>query len=88
MRTQLASRIMPRTTLDLDASVLKQLKRRGQRDRKSLGTVASELLARCLELDDADQPGAELQWSSWHLGRPRVDLEDKEALRVALEERD
>lgn len=79
---------MPRTTLDLDASVLKQLKRRGQRDHKSLGSVASELLARCLELDDADQPVAELQWSSWHLGVPRVDLEDKEALRAALEERE
>lgn len=78
---------MPRTTLDLDASVLKQLKRRGQRERKSLGAVASELLARCLELDDADQPRAELPWSSWHLGLPRVDLEDKEALRRALEDR-
>ena len=79
---------MPRTTLDLDASVLKQLKRRGQRDRKSLGSVASELLARCLELDDVDQAVGELQWSSWHLGVPRVDLEDKEALRVALGDRD
>ena len=88
MRTPLASRIVPRTTLDLDPSVLKQLKRRGQRDHKSLGSVASELLARCLELDDADQPRAESQWSSWRLGLPRVDLEDKEALRLALEERD
>ena len=79
---------MPRTTLDLDASVLKQLKRRGQRDHKSLGRVASELLARCLELEDADHARAEAPWRSWHLGIPRVDLEDKEALRVALEERE
>lgn len=88
MRRGLASRIMPRTTLDLDASVLKQLRRRAQRDRKSLGSVASELLARCLELDVTDQSVAELQWSSWHLGVPRVDLEDKPALHVALEKRD
>lgn len=77
---------MPRTTLDLDASVLKQLKRRGLREHKSLGRVASELLARCLELNDGDQPAAQLQWSSWRLGAPRVDLEDKEAVRVALED--
>ena len=88
MRSPLASRIMPRTTLDLDASVLKQLRRRGQRDGKSLGRVASELLARCLELDSADRPVAALPWSSWHLGVPRVDLDDKEALRAALEDRD
>lgn len=78
---------MPRTTLDLDASVLRQLELRAQRDRKSLGSVASELLARCLELDDADPTAAELRWRSWHLGVPRVDLEEKEGLRVALEQR-
>ena len=86
MPSSRASRIVTRTTLDLDASVLKQLKRRGRREQKSLGRVASELLARCFELNDADQPAATFQWTSWHLGAPRVDLEDKEALRAALEE--
>lgn len=79
--------LVPRTTLDLDASVLKQLKRRAQGHHESLGRVASELLARCLEPDDPDQPGADAQWRTWHLGVPRVDLEDREALRGALEER-
>ena len=88
MRIPVASRIMPRTTLDLDASVLKQLKRRGQREHKSLGTLASELLARGLELHDDDQPVARVQWRSAHLGIPRVDLEDKEAMRAALERTD
>ena len=37
---------MPRTTIDLDANVTRNLKRRAERERKSMGQVASELLAR------------------------------------------
>jgi hypothetical protein len=36
---------MPRTTLDLDSSVLAQLRRRARPERKSMGELASERLA-------------------------------------------
>ena len=76
---------MPRTTLDLDASVLRELRLRGQRERKSMGVVASELLARALA--DSDQPpeGSALRWTTADLGTPLVDLEDKDALHDALD---
>src|SRR5437879_2638424 len=45
VRCDLASCIMPRTTLDLDFSVLRELRRRGDQEGKSMGRVASELLA-------------------------------------------
>ncbi len=80
----LASHIMPRTTLDLDGSVLSELRRRGQREGKSMGQVASELLARGLA-EGADQPPHALQWRSDDLGEPLVDLEDKDAVREALD---
>ena len=44
MRYRIASRIM-RTTIDLDPGVLRDLKARARREGKSLGRVASELLA-------------------------------------------
>jgi hypothetical protein len=76
---------MARTTLDLDPSVLNGLRLRGKLERKSMGQVASELLARGL----AEQPdagaGSPLRWVSGDLGAPRVDLEDKEALRALLD---
>lgn len=84
MLTLSSSRIMPRTTLDLDAFVLRELRRRGAREHKSMGAVASELLAVAL----AESPDAEvapLRWVSQDMGAPRVDLEDKEALRRALD---
>jgi hypothetical protein len=76
---------MPRTTLDLDPRVLRELRRRSRRAGKSMGTVASELLARALaEPPRTDAPPA-LPWISRDLRRPMVDLEDDEAVRRALD---
>lgn len=75
---------MPRTTIDIDASVLRELKTRARRDRRSIGQIASEILAVALHANPP--PGdRRVQWIS----RPMdalVDLEDKEAVRRALEE--
>jgi hypothetical protein len=78
---------MARTTLDLDPSVIRQLRRRGRQEHKSMGQVASELLARSMARQDSEPPRQPVTWSTGNLGTPRVDLEDKEALRAALEER-
>lgn len=75
---------MPRTTIDLDPSVLAELKRRQRRDGKSLGRLVSELLAERLDRDALPQPNP-FTWRA----RPmavRVDLDDAEAVRRALSE--
>lgn len=77
---------MARTTLDLDSSVLRQLRRRSRQARKSMGQLASELLARGLAQGEDLDPSKRFEWRTWNLGMPRVDLEDKEAMRMALEE--
>jgi hypothetical protein len=76
---------MPRTTLDLDASVLSELRRRGRREGKSMGQVASELLARGMA-EENDRPAPGFQWRSGRLGEPLMDLEDREAVRAVLDE--
>ncbi len=82
----LTSDAMPRTTFDLDPSVLTQLRRRATHEGKSVGQLASELLAQQLAVEDRTSGAQKLQWTSRDLGVPRVDLEDKEALH-ALRER-
>lgn len=83
MRLVLASDVMARTTLDLDPSVLRELRRRGDRERKSMGQVASELLAQALAgPEPANEP---FRWTAADLGSPYVDLEDKEAVRALLD---
>lgn len=73
---------MPRTTLDIDAVVLEELKKRSRREQKTAGQMASELLAGALAASTEAEP---LQWIAkpMHL---RVDLEDKDALAGALEQ--
>lgn len=77
---------MPRTTLDIDASVLAELKKRRQQQHKTLGQVASELLARALAHDGDDDHLPTLAWTSRPLGL-MVDLEDKDTPWKALDER-
>lgn len=77
---------MPRTTLDIDASILRELKRRQQSEKKTLGALASELLAKALAQERADEAPAPLAWTSKPLGL-KVDLEDKEAVWAILDGR-
>jgi plasmid stability protein len=75
---------MTRTTLNLDPSVLRELRARSARERRSIGELASQILAR--ELREEAHPTPPFSWVSRDLGKPAVDLEDKEALRAVLDQ--
>ena len=78
-------RIMPRTTLDIDKVILEELKALQGREGKSLGRLASDLLADAL----ARRRGARTRKPAfkWHAQamRPRIDIGDKEALQAVLD---
>jgi hypothetical protein len=76
---------MARTTLDIDATVLEQLRRRGEAERKSMGQVASELLAAALAAAAPAGEAPPFRWRTADLGPPLVDVEDKDALHRALD---
>ena len=75
---------MARTTLDLDSAILRELRRRGAREGKSMGQIASELLARAVA-EPLDTPAPPFAWRTADLGAPSVDLEDHEAMRRVLD---
>ena len=78
---------MPRTTINLDGVVLADLKRLQRKEGKALGDLASELLASALaDRKLATTPAVHLQWTSRPMGA-LVDLDNKEALFAALDER-
>jgi hypothetical protein len=83
MLSAVASRIMARTTIDLDASVLEQLRRRAAIEHKSMGQLASERLA--VGLREKTAPPAPANWPTKRMGKPRIDLDDEEAVRKTLE---
>jgi hypothetical protein len=76
---------MPRTTVDIDAPLLRDLKRLQRREGRSLGRLVSDLLAEAL--GQRRVPPLEPPTFAWH-SRPmaaRVDLADKDAIQAALE---
>lgn len=85
MRLPVASRFMTRTTIDLDSSVLAELKSRQVHESRSLGAIASELLARALA--ETASPAATLpplDWPAKDMGA-RVDIADRDAVQDVLD---
>lgn len=78
---------MPRTTLNLDPSVLRELKRRARDEGKSLGDVVSEVLGPALTERARTRTAKRFRWQAEPMGPPKVDLEDKELVRQALGDR-
>ena len=77
---------MARTTLDIDAPTLRELKKLQREQGRSLGKIVSQLLAEALTGRKASPEPAKLTWVS----RPMhalVDLSDKEALYGVLDRR-
>ncbi|MBI3447669.1 MAG: antitoxin [Acidobacteria bacterium] len=74
-----------RTTLDIDAPVLKELKRLQLRERKSLGRLVSDLLAVALKRNPSKSEGpVEFHWTARRMGS-RVDLADRESIFELME---
>ena len=78
---------MPRTTLNLDASVLREVKRRARDQGKSVGDVISEIVGPALARRNRTGGLPALRWRTARMGPAKIDLEDKEAVRQTLEDR-
>jgi hypothetical protein len=74
-----------RTTIDIETPVLREIKRLGQKEGRSLGAVVSELLADALANRSRAVSPVPFTWTSRRMGA-RVDLSDKDALYAVLDE--
>lgn len=76
-----------RTTIDIDAVVLRELKRLQAQESRTLGSLVSELLAQALHARKAEAPRRERhRFRTFSMGRPLVNLEDKEAIHDLMAE--
>lgn len=75
---------MSRTTINIDPTVLRHVRRLARSQGKTLAQVVSELLAIALASQDRGAPVGELSWKAKPM-RARIDLGDKEAVYEALE---
>jgi hypothetical protein len=85
MLSRAASRIMARTTLNIDDPVLRDLRRLQRKRHQTLGRIVSDLLAEAVARSAAEEgPRPPFRWMSQRM-EARVDLGDKEAVWAALE---
>lgn len=77
---------MARTTVDIDEVVLRDLKRLQKRRGASLGQLISELVSAALAREEGgEEEHRPFHWTAQPM-HARVDLEDKEAVRAALDQ--
>jgi hypothetical protein len=74
-----------RTTLDIDDPILKEVKVLHEKEGRSMGAIASELIAEGLARRRTSRSRPPFRWISRDMGKPRVDLEDKEAVYAILD---
>lgn len=76
---------MPRTTVDIDLPVLKEIKRIQREEGLSLGKVVSRLLADALSRRGRrPAPKTKLHWVCRRM-KPLIDLADKEAVYAVFD---
>jgi hypothetical protein len=75
---------MARTTLNIDAPILKELKEIQRKEKRSLGKIVSQLLMEALAVRKKPTKVQKFKWVS----RPmhcRIDLSDKDVLYSRLD---
>lgn len=73
-----------RTTLDIDDPILREVRALHEREGRSMGTIASELLAEALAARRSVPNGPAFRWTSRAMNA-RVELTDKEAVHAILD---
>jgi hypothetical protein len=73
-----------RTTLDIDAPILREVKALHEREGRSMGAVVSELLAEALARRRSSRARPPFRWTSREM-TSLVDLADKEAVYAAMD---
>lgn len=73
-----------RTTLDIDDPILREVRAIGDKEGRSMGAVASELLAEAIARRRKSQAHPSFHWVSRPM-KARVDLGDKDAVYAILD---
>jgi hypothetical protein len=86
MRTTYVTVLMKRTTLILEDSCMRAVRELARRDNRQISEVVNELLAEGLQRRKAQKTaGATFELPTFSMGRPRVNLGDRNALEALMD---
>ena len=75
---------MPRTTVDIDAPILKEVKALQKKVGLPMGRVVSKLLAEALKNEEVGKRPRRFRWTSRAM-QALLDLTDKEAVHAVMD---
>ncbi len=75
---------MPRTTVDIDAPILREVKALQKKVGLPMGRVISKLLAEALKSEEAGRKPRRFRWTSRAM-QALLDLTDKEAVYAVMD---
>lgn len=75
---------MPRTTIDIEGPVLKEIKALQKKVKLPMSRIVSRLLAEALKSHESSRKPRPFRWTSRPM-KALVDLEDKEAVYAVLD---
>ena len=74
-----------RTTLVIDDELFRRLKQRAAAEKRTLSDVTQEVLRRGLGADTGKRKRAPVKLPTFTMGRPRVDVADRDQLYEVLD---
>jgi hypothetical protein len=74
-----------RTTLVIDDALFRELKKRAAEENRTLSQVTEEALRRGLARRPTSRPPVRVKLRSFAMGKPRVDLADRDQLFEILD---
>lgn len=76
---------MKRTTLILDDSIFRAVKRLAEREGRHMSDVVNALLGEGLQRRKRREPDLSFELPMYNMGRPRVNLGDRNALEALMD---
>lgn len=75
---------MARTTLVLDDACMKKLRKLAHEDQRTLSDLVNELLAEGVQRREQRAQQPPVEFPTFSMGRPKIDLADRDALEDAM----
>jgi hypothetical protein len=76
---------MKRTTLILDDAIFRAVRRLAEREGRHMSDVVNALLGEGLQRRKSREAGAGFELPAYSMGRPRVNLGDRNALEALMD---
>ena len=78
--------LMQRSTFSIEDDVMRKIRKRASRERRTIGSVVNSLLRKALKLSSQSEPRDPVNWKTHSVGEVFADVNDRDALEAAMKD--